>query len=234
MKNKMLVFYLLSWSIVANAKLGYHALAQDLHVSQELAKRLIKRVECIDRLNTSHASYYTILTDVFWKPRGYKIGCEIGVFTAGHAQAILANSNIEKLYCVDSYIAPMNIVTTITEGFQKNYWQACWDTIYYYAVDKLSAFGDRVQFFRLAADKAASRIADDSLDFVFIDGDHSYRGALEDCKNYYDKVRSGGIISGDDYDIDDVGRAVREFFGQKSLVVNIYPGQTRFWWVEKP
>ena len=35
-------------------------------------------------------------------------------------------------------------------------------------------------------------IADGSLDFVFIDGDHSYTGVLSDCANYYDKVRSGG------------------------------------------
>ena len=77
-------------------------------------------------------------------------------------------------------------------------------------------------------------IVDDSLDFVFIDGDHSYAAVLADCTNYYDKVRSGGIIAGDDYNMDDVGRALYDFFGEKKLIINVYVGQNRFWWVEKP
>ncbi len=225
---------LLTWFIMSNAQLVQHNMAQVLHVPEVLAAHMIERIGYIDRLNTSHAPYYPILSNAFLKERGYKIGCEIGVFTAGHAAFILANTAVEKLYCVDSYIAPMHIVTTITDGFDRRYWQACWDTMYHYAVDKLSAFGKRAYFIRMSAAQAASMIADHSLDFIFIDGDHSYAGALSDCGNYYDKVRSGGMIAGDDYNIDDVGRAVRDFFGQKKLVINVYPGQQRFWWVEKP
>ncbi len=215
-----------------NAKLTQQGMASVLHIPETLALRLIERIEYIDRLNTHHAPYYPILSQ-FLKERGYKIGCEVGVFTAGHAAFILANSNVEKLYCVDSYIAP-DADTIITQGFEKNYWQACWDTIYYYAVDRLATFKDRVQFIRASADQAANMIADHSLDFIFIDGDHSYPGVLADCTNYFNKVRSGGIITGDDYSIDGVGPAVREFFGEKNLTINLYPGQSRFWWVEKP
>lgn len=34
----------------------------------------------------------------------------------------------------------------------------------------------------------------EGLDFLFIDGDHSYGGVMEDFKNYSSLVRSGGII----------------------------------------
>lgn len=39
----------------------------------------------------------------------------------------------------------------------------------------------------------------DSLDFVFIDGDHSYDSVLKDMEDWYDKVKKGGVIAGHDY-----------------------------------
>ena len=185
---KVLTFaFLLTWLAGCNAKLAQHMMAHILHISDERAAHIIERIGNIDRLNTYHASYYPILAHKFLKERGYKTGCEIGVFTGGHAEFILANSAVEKLYCIDPYIAPMDVVSSITHGFEKSYWQVCWETIYYYAVDKLSAFGNRAQFIRLSAEQAAPLIADDSLDFAFIDGDHSYDAVLADCTNYYSK-----------------------------------------------
>lgn len=232
MRNLRFIF-LLIWFTGLNATLTQLNMAQILQVSEKLAKRIIERIEYIDRLNTSYASYYPILSKIL-KERNYKIGCEIGIFTGGHAEFVLSNSSVEKLYCIDPYITPKNVVTIITDGFEKIYWQTCWDAIYYYTMDKLSAFGNRAQFIRLPAEQAAIRIDDHNLDFIFIDGDHSYDAVFADCTNYYNKVRSGGIIAGDDYDINDVGQAVRDFFEQKNLIINIYPGQKRFWWVEKP
>jgi len=40
---------------------------------------------------------------------------------------------------------------------------------------------------------------DSYFDFVYIDGDHSYKGAKSDLKNYYSKVKRGGVIAGHDY-----------------------------------
>ena len=37
------------------------------------------------------------------------------------------------------------------------------------------------------------------FDFIYIDGDHSYKGAKSDLINYFPKVRQGGIIAGHDY-----------------------------------
>lgn len=217
----------------SNAKLNHCDIAKKLNISEKIASQIVDRIEYIDQINTQHAPYYPILSQ-FLKQRGYRIGCEIGVFTGSHSNLILQNTAVEKLYCIDSYIAPMNNSTMITEGFAKNYWQACWDTIYYYALNKLSIFGDRLQFLRLPAEEAAKIITNHSLDFIFIDGDHSYKGVIADCTNYYEKVRSGGIIAGDDYNIDDVCQAVQCFFGSKKLIVNVYPDQKRFWWVEVP
>ncbi len=47
--------------------------------------------------------------------------------------------------------------------------------------------------------EAAEWIADESLDFVFIDSDHSYEAVKEDINLWTPKVRKGGIVSGHDY-----------------------------------
>ena len=46
---------------------------------------------------------------------------------------------------------------------------------------------------------AVKRIPDGSLDFVYIDSNHSYDYVMEDLINWSRKVRKGGIVSGDDY-----------------------------------
>ena len=42
-------------------------------------------------------------------------------------------------------------------------------------------------------------VADESLDFVFIDADHKYVSVCEDIREWSKKVRIGGIVSGHDY-----------------------------------
>lgn len=37
------------------------------------------------------------------------------------------------------------------------------------------------------------------MDFVYIDGDHSYEACLADLEAYFPKVKRSGILSGHDY-----------------------------------
>jgi len=46
---------------------------------------------------------------------------------------------------------------------------------------------------------AAKILAEESLDFVFIDADHTFDAVLRDLKVWYPKVRRGGIVSGHDW-----------------------------------
>ena len=47
--------------------------------------------------------------------------------------------------------------------------------------------------------EAVEDFADESLDFVYIDGNHDFRYIAEDLAEWTKKVRIGGIISGHDY-----------------------------------
>lgn len=71
---------------------------------------------------------------------------------------------------------------------------------------------------------AARAVEDASLDFVFIDADHSYESVKEDIEHWEPKVRKGGWVGGHDYNRQWPGvvRAVDERYG---IRVNTYkPG----------
>ena len=60
---------------------------------------------------------------------------------------------------------------------------------------------------------AATQFANGSIEYLMIDGGHSYDEVMDDIKLWYNKVKPGGVISGDDYNIfEGVNRAADEYF----------------------
>ena len=57
------------------------------------------------------------------------------------------------------------------------------------------------------------------VDFVYLDGDHTFDGVYKDLKNYYPLVESGGILAGHDADSPDVAKAVCKFVTKHNLDV---------------
>lgn len=62
---------------------------------------------------------------------------------------------------------------------------------------------------------SARQFADSSVDFVFLDADHTYQAIRRDIDAWLPKVRPGGIIAGHDYNHpwNGVITAVNETFG---------------------
>jgi Methyltransferase domain len=85
-----------------------------------------------------------------------------------------------------------------------------------------------VTVFHMRSANAAPLFEDGSVDFVHIDGDHTFNGVTIDIKAWMPKVRSGGIISGDDYTMDTVKRAVDELIPHRKLMAD-----GRVWWTTK-
>jgi hypothetical protein len=59
--------------------------------------------------------------------------------------------------------------------------------------------GQNVKWIEKASLDAAREIKDNSLDFVYIDGEHSYVYVMLDIIVWNRKVKPGGIVSGHDY-----------------------------------
>ena len=78
--------------------------------------------------------------------------------------------------------------------------------------------------------KAAARFANHSVDFVWIDADHSYDGVCADIAAWLPKVKPGGVIAGHDY-YDD---PAKNNFVQ-SAIDELFPDartEHKSWWVE--
>lgn len=76
--------------------------------------------------------------------------------------------------------------------------------------------------------QASLRYEDESLDFVFIDGNHLYQNCKYDIQSYLPKVKKGGVISGHDWRAHpEVQKAVREFFTEDQIQI-----KHRSWYVQ--
>lgn len=71
----------------------------------------------------------------------------------------------------------------------------------------------RVDIRRMSTVDAAASVPDGSLDFIFIDADHSYEGCKADIEAWRPKVRKGGMVTGHDLNWPPVAKAVTEAFG---------------------
>ena len=87
----------------------------------------------------------------------------------------------------------------------------------------VSDFPDRARFLEMTTDEASAMVPDGSLDFVFIDADHSAEAVELDIKHWKPKVRKGGWLGGHDYNnkFPGVVQAVQKAFGKK---VQTWPG----------
>ena len=66
--------------------------------------------------------------------------------------------------------------------------------------------------------EAAPELEDGSLDFVFIDANHSYDAVKNDIIAWAPKVRSGGVLCGHDYNsFPGVQKAVDDFASAKGI-----------------
>src|SRR5579859_2803892 len=71
---------------------------------------------------------------------------------------------------------------------------------YNYAKNLLSSYKNCL-LKRKTSTEAVEDFELNSLDFVYIDGDHRFKAVADDIYEWYLRVRNGGIISGDDYNL---------------------------------
>ena len=137
---------------------------------------------------------------------GDLVGCEIGVCHGFTTEYLLKHvPNISKIWAVDSYPSFVDWDgTRVTAERQQETKARCFT--------RLTPFIDKVSFIYQNSESFAPSVEDGSLDFVFIDGDHSYEATLKDCQLYWPKVKSGGLFAGHDINLPAVDKALREFF----------------------
>ena len=135
------------------------------------------------------------------------VGVEIGVCLGVTTEALLKQiPNIKKIYAVDNYPAFIDWnggdINEERQALMKQY-----------AKDLLTPFGDKVEFCYESSAEFAKTLKKESLDFVFIDGDHSEEASYNDFWNYYPLVKKYGIFAGHDIVLSDVEKSLKRFLG---------------------
>ena len=180
---------------------------------------------CHEEKDCSWVKEYPIITNLIHS-MNLRVGCEIGVAYGFQSIFFLENSNIEKLYSIDPYQHFPDY-----DDFM-NFSQPYFDVLYHRVNLRLSVFKEKSCLLRMTSTEAAKQFNSNSLDFIYIDGDHSYKAVTADLEAWFDKIRSGGLVSGDDYVVfPTTARAVNDFVHNQKI--ELYTTGNK-WWFIKP
>lgn len=161
------------------------------------------------------------------------VGAEIGVFTGALSSELLKKDGM-ILYMVDSwatsdidseYAKSGDFHAALNQQQQDRYFESTRKTVEF--------AGEKAKIIRKPSVEAAQDISDATLDFVFIDADHSYSGCKADILSWVPKLKPCGLLSGHDYKNVDypcfgVEKAVDEFSQNTNLPVELGDNFTWF------
>lgn len=129
------------------------------------------------------------LLDLF-NEKGFEIGVEVGTDRGGYAKDILERMPFVDLYTIDPWL-PYNEGDEVKDVEKMKEIEA-------EARETLSVYPN-CTIIKDTSMNTVQVFDDNSIDFVFIDGDHEFDGVYEDIVEWTKKVKPGGIVVGHDY-----------------------------------
>ncbi len=148
------------------------------------------------------------------------IGAEIGVNKGHNASYICHIIQPKLLYLIDTW----------NNFFDAASGEIIGEAQYLMTKELLKPFSC-CKIIRDTSFNAVNTFENKSLDFIYIDADHTYNAVLSDCTLWYPKVKKGGIVSGHDFTTTSVNEAVK-LFCQKARIDKLYT-QNEDWWIFK-
>jgi hypothetical protein len=170
-----------------------------------------------DKFAIDAEPYYKYVSNLILE-NNCKTGAEIGVYFGGLSEVLLLKNNLDKFYLIDSY--PLLLFGDQLKA----------DLYYLNLLSRMKEIKtNNFEIIREDSKLFVNNIPDNSLDFVFIDASHEYEDVKLDIKDWYLKVKQGGLVMGDDYNILTPGviQAVNEF--AKIYNYKIIVGCDRIW-----
>ncbi|EKO36047.1 methyltransferase domain protein [SAR86 cluster bacterium SAR86E] len=123
---------------------------------------------------------------------------EVGARFGESSKIVLSNFRVEKYIIVDPYEMYDDY---IGDGFDRILLDTGGDKVYNQTRKELLKMNENVVFYRSFSDdlEVLASIPEESLDLIFIDGNHTYDYVLSDLRNYWPKLKPGGVLCGDDF-----------------------------------
>jgi len=153
----------------------------------------------------------------------FLIGAEIGTARGHNTRNIFQNLNITQFYCIDPYTPYVGARGIPHKEYVSTYARA---------KQVLRKYHDNILFLKMTSKEATKKIHS-TLDFIYIDGNHSYEVVKQDLESYYPLVKKGGVMGGHDFTVFywEVCKAVIEFAEKQGLELQ---GKIQAdWWVIK-
>jgi hypothetical protein len=122
-------------------------------------------------------------------------GVEVGVWEGTFADEILSHWLGKRLYMVDPWVHQDELEYKDAHNLTTE----LMDKVYAKALAVAAKHGDRAKIIRDLSLNAVTQFKDESLDFVYLDGNHTYQACWEDATAWWNKIKTGGILCGHDF-----------------------------------
>lgn len=136
-------------------------------------------------------SHRNTLADLFGALQ-FKNVAEIGVWRGDYSLELLQRNPNCHLYCIDPWVPYENTFRKTVE-IQDKFFADMQNNLRHYINT------GRVTIIRKHSIDALNNIEDNSLDVIYIDGDHRFNYVMLDLIYYSQKVKRGGIVALHDY-----------------------------------
>jgi cephalosporin hydroxylase len=157
-----------------------------------------------------------------------ELGSWTGKSTAYCVVELYNANKLGKFVCVDTWEgSPIHFTRdTLPHGLDNI------DDLYTTFLKNTNPIKDRITPIKSLSWEVADQFEDESVDFVYIDADHSYESVTKDLIAWWPKVKTGSYFGGDDFTKGhpDVIRATRDFFKDLKRKVR---KKGRCWYVQK-
>ena len=175
-----------------------------------------------------------------------EVGTWLGA-SALHMANLLRKNGLRnsRICCVDTWLGSLEFWTrrddperyqtlNCDHGFPTIYYQFLANVLHSQVEDVIIPFpvpsNLAAQWFKLANEATPGFVAD----LIYLDADHSYRSVIADITMWWDNLRSGGVMFGDDYKtFEGVKQAVDAFVYDNNLDDN-FDREGNKWIIKKP
>lgn len=154
------------------------------HVMQKYGVTLLDEMPFRVRDASRHKELIELIREL-----GYKVGAEVGVEQGKYSEQLCYGNPELKLYCIDPWLTYNRYADIQDQAKMERYFSD--------AQNRLGKYN--CEIIRKTSMDAVADFEPESLDFVYIDGNHDFEFVVNDIIQWAKIVRHGGMLAGHDY-----------------------------------
>jgi len=162
-------------------------------------------------------------------------GVEIGVWEGAHGEYILNNKYFKDSNVKLKKLSLIDPLTEYTDSDGLVFFPGEEGNKFYEKLKKRFEGYENARLIRKTSIEASKEFEDETLDFVYIDGNHNYAPFKKDLEIWYQKIKQYGVLCGDDYGIpysEGIIRGLNEFSFEKKVLFHHVHNSTQWFLIK--